>query len=121
MSASQVLGTALNRVKGFLYPLEIVATSSFIVSYILSSPRTRHPYLLYASIGGLGVVPYTRFVMAGLTQRVLLASSKTNDVNGEQLDRDLQAWRIRNFGRVAISGIGFALAVLGGYGDTFSD
>jgi autophagy-related protein 33 len=119
-AASAVLSSTLVDAKRFLLPLEWLASGSFLLAFVLSSSRTRHPYLLYASLGGLGMIPYTMLVMAPLTRQILYLG-KVSDVNGEDVNGALKKWQYKNFGRVAISGIAFILAVIGGYGDTFED
>jgi len=104
VSAGKVLGATLGNVKRFLLPIEGLATISFLTAYGLSSPRTRHPYLLYASLGGLGVVPYTRYIMATPTKRILAAGKSSEETNGEQVNNDLKEWQLKNLGRIAISG-----------------
>ena len=99
-AAASVLRKTLFYARKLLLPMEVLATASFLTAYAVSRPRLRHPYILYAAFGGLGVLPVTKFLMADVTKRLVNSESQ----NGEELRRDLQQWKLLNLGRAAVSG-----------------
>ncbi|KAL9593044.1 MAG: hypothetical protein Q9219_007691 [cf. Caloplaca sp. 3 TL-2023] len=125
--------------------LSTVSASSFIMAYLLSPSRLRHPYLLWASLAvGFGWTGEMYATVKGkvsrkkqgveegdLTpgrkgKRAVREGSWTEDeewvadeanVNGEVVREGLEGWRSKQGIKAAVWGIGWAMAVVGLWGD----
>ncbi|KAF2638548.1 hypothetical protein P280DRAFT_551185 [Massarina eburnea CBS 473.64] len=102
--------------------LRHITTFSLFSAYLLSPRRWRHPYLLYTSIltfiSGYGVDNYMTFVTGSNIQRANLdLEAQGDDVNGEQVRTVVQIVRTTEKYRAIIVGLGFAMNVVGLWGD----
>lgn len=92
--------------------LSALASASLLAAFALSPARVRHPYLLWTSLaaaasGGLGYV-----VKAGG-----VADEEVGEVNGEEVEKRARELQWAEFVRCGVSGMGFAMGVLGIWGD----
>lgn len=111
------------------------------MAYLLSGPRSQHPYLLWASLAvGLGWSGegYARLTggpsskrkggdAAGNRRRAVREGSWTEDeewvaeeggaLNGEVVREGLEGWRIKQGVKAGVWGVGWAVAVVGLWGD----
>ncbi|KAL8939186.1 MAG: hypothetical protein Q9211_002852 [Gyalolechia sp. 1 TL-2023] len=124
--------------------LSTLSASSLIMAYLLSPPRLRHPYLLWASLavglgwGGEAYASAKRRVSrkksgrdegidAGRkSNRTVREGSWTEDeewiadegsVNGEVVREGLDGWRVKQGVKAGVWGVGWAIAVVGLWGD----
>ena len=116
--------------------LTTLSTSTLLLAYILSPPRGRHPYLLWATLAiGAG---YGRDIWAGVVEKVKgknggkgkdeASGSDSSDeewevegsvgsLNGEVVREGMEKWRGKMMGRTAVWGIGWLVTVVGLWGD----
>lgn len=124
--------------------LSTLSASSFIMAYLLSPSRSRHPYLLWASLAvGLGwsgeaYASVKRRVSRKKTgrenassagrkaNRIVKEGSWTEDeewvsdegnVNGEVVREGMNGWRVKQGLKAGVWGLGWAMAVVGLWGD----
>ena len=95
--------------------LSTLASVSLIAAFALSPARIRHPYLLWtglvaAASGSLNLAMETRLKQGVVEQDV-------DDVNGEEVERRAREQQWIEFVRCGVSGVGFAMGVLGIWGD----
>lgn len=115
--------------------LSTIAASSLLVAYALSPPQGRHPYLLWATLAvGLGfsqeVVDLCRNtkqqedwgkwrVEDFLSGKEKATDDTEQDLNGEALRDRMETWRVSQKIRTGISGFGWAMTVVGIWGDIY--
>lgn len=115
--------------------LSTIAASSLLVAYALSPPRGRHPYLLWATLAvGLGFGQEVVDLFRGIKQQedtrnwavedFLSGKGKAVDdteqnLNGEALRDRMETWRASQKIRTGISGLGWAMTVVGIWGDFY--
>lgn len=115
--------------------LSTIAASSLLVAYALSPPRGRHPYLLWATLAvGLGFGQEVVDLYWGIKQQedtgnwavedFLSGKGKATDdteqnLNGEALRDQMETWRASQKIRTGISGFGWAMTVVGIWGDFY--
>ncbi|KAF9737020.1 hypothetical protein PMIN06_011360 [Paraphaeosphaeria minitans] len=102
--------------------LRHITTFTLFSAYLLSPRRFRHPYLLYTSIfafvSGPGVDYAVAFREGKNEQRALLdLEAQGDDVNGEQVRHAVERMRFTEAVRAGISGVAFAMGVVGIWGD----
>jgi autophagy-related protein 33 len=95
--------------------LSTLASVSLIAAFALSPARVRHPYLLWtglvaAASGGLNLAMEQRLKQGVVEEDV-------DDVNGEEVERRAREQQWVEFVRCGVSGLGFAMSVLGLWGD----
>lgn len=95
--------------------LSSLASVSLLAAFALSPARVRHPYLLWtglvaAASGGLNLAMETRLKRGVVEEDV-------DDVNGEEVERRAREQQWVEFVRCGVSGLGFAMGVLGLWGD----
>ncbi|KAK5008919.1 hypothetical protein BJ546DRAFT_835072 [Cryomyces antarcticus] len=104
--------------KNNLRTLTAVAITSLTAAYALSPSRGRHPYLLWtaltAAMGG-GV----DFVLRHDEDKLRQQGGEGENVNGEQVQAAVEQFRIAEMVRTGVSGMAFAMAVVGIWGDGF--
>lgn len=113
------------------------AVTTFSLAYILSPPRARHPYLFWTAAVvafGHGGVDYVlrknggtgtnadddaalRDDASGSGERSWIDIEKGEDVNGEMVRNGVEKYRVAEGARAAISGLAFAMGVVGIWGD----
>ncbi|KAL8920408.1 MAG: hypothetical protein Q9208_006289 [Pyrenodesmia sp. 3 TL-2023] len=120
--------------------LSTLGVSSLVMAYLLSPPRLRHPYLLWTSLVislGWSEEAYSK-VKGKISQkkktagddvrgkRAMREGSWTEDeewiadegnVNGEAVREGMEGWRVKQGVKAAVWGFGWALAVVGIWGD----
>lgn len=115
--------------------LSTIAASSLLIAYALSPPQGRHPYLLWATLAvGLGFGQEVADLCRGIKQQeftgnwavedFLNGKEKVTDdsesnLNGEALRDRMETWRASQKIRTGISGFGWALTVVGIWGDFY--
>ncbi|CZR50686.1 probable Rotein of unknown function localised to mitochondria [Phialocephala subalpina] len=132
-----------------LRTLAAVSSSSFFVAYLLSPRSQKHPYLLWTSlfVAAAGVtdlvVPTTKKTIAKAPKQkktksrqmdssyeVLGSSDRESemsgedmddDVNGEEVREEMEGFMLTQVIRTAIAGVGFAMSVVGIWGDGAAD
>ncbi|EGP88693.1 unnamed protein product [Zymoseptoria tritici ST99CH_1A5] len=90
--------------------LSSISASSLLLAYTLSPSRIRHPYLLWT-----GLVAATSGALT-----FALGDNGTVEgegVNGEQVEKKARDAQWMEFVRTGISGVGFAMGVVGIWGD----
>jgi len=95
--------------------LSTLASVSLLAAFALSPARVRHPYLLWtglvaAASGGLNLAMEQRLKQGVVEEDV-------DDVNGEEVERRAREQQWVEFVRCGVSGLGFAMGVLGLWGD----
>jgi autophagy-related protein 33 len=95
--------------------LSTLASVSLFAAFALSPARIRHPYLLWtglvaAASGSLNLAMETRLKRGVVDENV-------DDVNGEEVERRAREQQWIEFVRCGVSGMGFAMGVLGIWGD----
>jgi len=95
--------------------LSTLASVSLFAAFALSPARIRHPYLLWtglvaAASGSLNLAMETRLKQGIVDENV-------DDVNGEEVERRAREQQWIEFVRCGVSGVGFAMGVLGIWGD----
>jgi autophagy-related protein 33 len=95
--------------------LSTLASVSLFAAFALSPARIRHPYLLWtglvaAASGSLNLAMETRLKRGVVDEDV-------DDVNGEEVERRAREQQWIEFVRCGVSGVGFAMGVLGIWGD----
>lgn len=95
--------------------LSSLASVSLLAAFALSPARTRHPYLLWtglvaAASGSLNLAMEKRLKQGVVDENV-------DDVNGEEVERRAREQQWIEFVRCGVSGVGFAMGVLGIWGD----
>jgi autophagy-related protein 33 len=94
-----------------LRSLAVISVLSFNLAYALSPARARHPYMLWTSlVAGLAAA-------SDLIPAQPLPSQHQEDVNGETVEKAVQSSQILEQARAAIGLVGFAMAVVGIWGD----
>jgi autophagy-related protein 33 len=94
-----------------LRSLAVISVLSFNLAYALSPARSRHPYMLWTSlVAGLAAA-------SDLIPAQSLLSQHQEDVNGETVEKAVQSSQILEQARAAIGFVGFAMAVVGIWGD----
>ncbi|KAF1961637.1 hypothetical protein CC80DRAFT_401264 [Byssothecium circinans] len=102
--------------------LRHITTFTLFSAYLLSPRRFRHPYLLYTSIltfaSGYGV-DYTVKLKTGVNERrgEVELEAQGDDVNGEQVRQAVERMRFGEGVRAVVAGLGFAMGVVGLWGD----
>lgn len=97
--------------------LSVLATTSLLLAYTLSSRRTRHPYLLWT-------VATTVLATSGAVERWPAnrcdeQAMSAQDANGEVVREGMEAWTRSMGWRAGILGLGFSMSVVGIWGDGF--
>ncbi|KAI9719662.1 MAG: hypothetical protein M1812_003433 [Candelaria pacifica] len=106
--------------KSHLRLLSTISTCSLLLAYTISPSRARHPYLLWTALtvalsGGVDFAlrPEEDMLKKGKRGEVL----EEEDVNGEQVRQGMERWKVVQAARAGISGLGFAMSVVGIWGD----
>lgn len=117
-----------------------VSTSSLLLAYFLSPKRSRHPYLLWTSLA-VGLSGVTDLLLRPTSVKTIRTikerkpkrgvessyevlgdshsdiSEEVEDFNGEEVRAEMEEFRFSQTVRTGISAVGFAMAVLGIWGD----
>ncbi|RMY35311.1 hypothetical protein D0865_13942 [Hortaea werneckii] len=98
--------------------LSAISTSTLLLSYYLSPSRVRHPYLLWTSLaavlaGGLDL----GFGGKGVQPKGRVLKDEGGEVNGEEVERGAREQQLIEFVRTSLSGVGFAMGVVGIWGE----
>ncbi|KAH7163088.1 hypothetical protein B0J13DRAFT_615687 [Dactylonectria estremocensis] len=143
-SASHGLATLSEALKTPILALTSLASAPFLLCFVLAPRASRHPYLLYTSLlvalstvaPALVPQPAPRAVTSTPTvkpsARARMEASyevlgdshsepaseeDTDDVNGEEVRASVEGLAKSYLARTALSALGFALAVIGIWGD----
>ncbi|KAF2277012.1 uncharacterized protein EI97DRAFT_432625 [Westerdykella ornata] len=131
LTARQTLTDLSTRSRVFSTYLRHITTFSLFSAYLLSPRRFRHPYLLYVSLFTAASGPGVDYAFSTVgseerhgrvlgevkegEQRDLEAGPE--EVNGEEVGKGLQSMKAREGVRAIVAGIGFAMSVVGIWGD----
>ncbi|KAJ4137637.1 Autophagy- protein 33 [Fusarium equiseti] len=142
-SASHGLSTLSAALKTPILALTSLASAPFLISFFIAPRSSRHPYLLYtALLATLSSVtpmlipaPAARrtassaprkssrakmeasYEVLGDAQSEPASDEDTDDVNGEEVRTEVEGLARSYIARTAISALGFAMAVVGIWGD----
>ncbi|KAI1067979.1 hypothetical protein LB507_004708 [Fusarium sp. FIESC RH6] len=142
-SASHGLSTLSAALKTPILALTSLASAPFLISFFIAPRSSRHPYLLYtALLATLSSVtpmlipaPATRraassaprkssrakmeasYEVLGDAQSEPASDEDTDDINGEEVRTEVEGLARSYIARTAISALGFAMAVVGIWGD----
>lgn len=98
--------------------LSSLSFATLTTAFLLSPPRIRHPYLLWtALVAGASGALTLRTDGTALRLWGKARDDTAVEVNGEQVEqqaRERQGWE---FVRAGLSGVGFAMGVVGIWGD----
>ncbi|KAL8856478.1 MAG: hypothetical protein Q9178_006948 [Gyalolechia marmorata] len=121
--------------------LSTLSASALIMSYLLSPSRSRHPYLLWATLAtAVGWSPEARSKIRGRkaeqkasinthqrakdmrkegswTEDEEWIADEEGNVNGEVVREGMEGWKVRQGIKAGIWGVGWAMAVVGLWGD----
>ncbi|RMZ80252.1 hypothetical protein DV738_g2926, partial [Chaetothyriales sp. CBS 135597] len=105
--------------------LASISSISLVTAFTFASPRNRHPYLLWTAlvglIGGQGLEYWYNGFSRFPTLRHRNADSGYVDVetevNGEKVEAEMSRERRVQISRTIVAGIGFAMTVVGIWGD----
>jgi len=100
-------------------PAELVAAASLVAAWLLSPRGGRHPYLLLATLPLAAAVGVERLELAGVEYGVRAQAEGEGEaeVNGEAIEVGMEAWRRWGAVRGGLLGVGFAVSLVGIYGD----
>jgi autophagy-related protein 33 len=92
--------------------LSTVATLSLLAAFGLSPPRIRHPYLLWTALvaAGGGVLD-----LGWKSSQVVKGDD--DEVNGDEVEKSARDQQFLEFVRTLVAGTGFAMGVVGIWGD----
>ncbi|MCJ1338431.1 hypothetical protein MMC09_003719 [Bachmanniomyces sp. S44760] len=93
--------------------LSSLASTSLFLAYALSPRVARHPYLLWCT----GAVLLSGGVDFAI--RTDQGKLEEEDVNGEVVREGIERWKFGQIARTGLSGLGFAMSVVGIWGDGF--
>ncbi|KAL8822984.1 MAG: hypothetical protein Q9191_006293 [Dirinaria sp. TL-2023a] len=104
--------------------LSTLGTSSLLLAYLISPPRGRHPYLLWATlatVAGFGSEIWGMLSKKKETEDEGMEDWEVEDgsVNGEVLREGMEKWRARMGWKAGIWGAAWAVAIVGIWGDRF--
>lgn len=103
--------------------MEILASASLTTAFLFGGRYGRHPYLIFTALMPLAGIALEKKKMAGVEIGVLNAPTEKKkkgdqvDVNGEVVRGGLEKWRVWGLVRGGIIGFGFAMGVVGIWGD----
>ncbi|KAH7170975.1 hypothetical protein EDB81DRAFT_186253 [Dactylonectria macrodidyma] len=144
-SASHGLATLSEALKTPILALTSLASAPFLLCFVLAPRASRHPYLLYTSLlvalstvapslvpqpavprtlaSAPAVKPSARarmeasYEVLGDSHSEPASEEDIDDVNGEEVRVSVEGLAKSYLARTALSGLGFALAVIGIWGD----
>lgn len=142
-SASHGLINLLTTLKVPIIALTGLASAPFLVSFALAPRAARHPYLLYTSLLAIlsGVAPIllpapalrpstnaaprssprarmeASYEVLGDAGSEAASEEEIDDVNGEEVRADVETVARSYIARTTLSALGFAMAVVGIWGD----
>ncbi|CAK4032278.1 hypothetical protein CB0940_08323 [Lecanosticta acicola] len=95
--------------------LSTLSATSLFLAFYLSPPRIRHPYLLWTGLvagasGGLNLLMEKR-------AKTGVAIDEIGEVNGEEVEKRARDQQFLEFVRTGVAGFGFAMGVVGIWGD----
>ena len=92
--------------------LSTLSTVSLLTAFALSPPRIRHPYLLWTALvaTGSGAIGYS-------FKSTTAAIKGDDEVNGEEVEKSARDQQFVEFVRTLVAGTGFAMGVVGIWGD----
>ena len=95
--------------------LSTISTVSLALAFYLSPPRVRHPYLLWTSLLAASSGALNLAMRQDMGERVV--KDVVGEVNGEQVEKKAREQQWIEFVRMGVSGVGFAMGVVGIWGD----
>jgi len=129
-SASRALARIQTATTRHVLTFASISSLSLITCYSLASPRGKHPYLLWTALmsflGGQGVEYYynrlerfPKFRSSNNASRsfVMVDDEDEGSVNGEKVEMEMSRERRVQGVRALVSGLGFAMGVVGIWGD----
>ncbi|KAH7196877.1 uncharacterized protein B0J16DRAFT_326876 [Fusarium flagelliforme] len=142
-SASHGLSTLSAALKTPILALTSLASAPFLISFFIAPRSSRHPYLLYTALLATlsSVTPMlipapaprraassaprkssrakmeASYEVLGDAQSEPASDEDTDDVNGEEVRTEVEGLARSYIARTAISALGFAMAVVGIWGD----
>ena len=96
-----------------------LSLSALGLAFALSPPRIRHPYLLWTALvaGCAGAVTLRADAPVLLAKQQSQNQQSGVEINGEQVERAARERQVWEFVRTGVSAVGFAMAVVGIWGD----
>lgn len=129
-SASRTLAQIQTATTRHVLTFASISSVCLITCYSLASARGKHPYLLWtalmAFLGGQGVeyyynglarFPKLRSANNGSKSYVMVEDEDEGSVNGEKVEMEMSRERRVQGVRALVSGVGFAMGVVGIWGD----
>ncbi|KAI5362205.1 hypothetical protein Slin15195_G058560 [Septoria linicola] len=95
--------------------LSTISTVTLLAAFGLSPPRVRHPYLLWTALVATTSGALNLLMETGLKSRVV--KDHVGEVNGEEVEKSARDQQFLEFVRTLIAGTGFAMGVVGVWGD----
>ncbi|RMZ87648.1 hypothetical protein DV736_g5129, partial [Chaetothyriales sp. CBS 134916] len=123
--ASRTLTSIQEKSTRQILTLASISSISLVTAFTFASPRNRHPYLLWTAlvglIGGQGVEywynGFSRFPKPRYGNGETGYVDVDAEVNGEKVETEMARERRVQIGRTILTGIGFAMSVVGIWGD----
>ncbi|KAI4251491.1 MAG: hypothetical protein L6R42_008371 [Xanthoria sp. 1 TBL-2021] len=123
--------------------LSSLSASTLVMAYLLSPPRGRHPYLLYATLAtaaGWGSEAYGKFFgkkqaeqkgaamddekrgksmrkEGSWTEDEEWVGDEEGNVNGEVVREGMEGWKVKQGIKAGVWGVGWVVALVGLWGD----
>lgn len=95
--------------------LSTISCVSLALAFYLSPSRVRHPYLLWTSLAAASSGALNLAMSKVMGARVV--EEEVGEVNGEQVEKKAREQQWIEFVRMGVSGVGFAMGVVGIWGD----
>ncbi|KAI9789366.1 MAG: hypothetical protein M1833_002425 [Piccolia ochrophora] len=103
--------------------LTALSTSTLVLAYSFSPRRGRHPYLLWtalaATLSAGGDVWFAQQRRKALKDRRTRDEPDSPTVNGEEVRNGMERFRLVQGVRAGLAGLGFAMSVVGIWGDGY--
>jgi len=87
------------------------------MAWLISPRGGKHPYLILATLPIAAAVGVERHKLAGVEHGVRALDDGEGQANGEAVQGGMEAWRKWGLLRGGIVGVGFAVGLVGIYGD----
>ena len=116
VSASRAYDITITRLERITSAFAIVAATTYTATLIFATKR--HPYLIYSGV--LSLVAGAWGVRGKLRRREVEDGFQYLDAENAEVVKD-RIMGLRDWVGVTLSGVGFVVAVIGGYGEGFTD
>ncbi|KAG0639712.1 hypothetical protein HOY80DRAFT_1009393 [Tuber brumale] len=122
-AAQRAFSISLGKLRQVVRPLEIAATASLFTAFLFGGRRGRHGYLIFTGLMPVLGVALEKSRMVGVEVGVVNVQTRKKrggesvDVNGEVVKGGMEAWRVWGLVRGGLVAFGFAMGVVGIWGD----